>query len=296
MSTKRDYYEVLGLQKSASESDIKSAYRKMALKYHPDRNKAADAEEKFKEINEAYQILSDKEKRATYDQYGHAAFDPSMGGGAAGGRAGAGGPFGGYQSGPFTWTYQTSGGAGAGGAGNYDFGDPFDIFESFFGGGMGGSRRRATPNYSLKISFMDAVRGGEKTVEVEGKKQKIKIPAGVNDGTRIRFKDYTITFDVATDSYFRRRGNDLYVDVKVPISTLVLGGQIKVRTLEASELKLKVRAGTKSETLVRLRGEGVPVLNSRARGDFYVRLVADIPARVTLGDKRIFEELRQKGY
>lgn len=295
MPTKRDYYEVLGLQKNASESDIKSSYRKMALKYHPDKNKAPDAEEKFKEINEAYQILSDKQKRSTYDQYGHAAFDPSMGGSPHNSQAGgAGNPFGGYQSGPFTWTYQTGGGGGANG--NYDFGDPFDIFESFFGGGMGGSRRRATPNYSLKIPFMDAVRGGEETIEINGKKQKIKIPAGVNDGTRIRFKDYTITFDVATDSYFRRQGSDLYVDIKVPISTLVLGGQIKVKTLETEELKLKVRAGTKSETLVRLRGEGVPVLNSRVRGDFYVRLMADIPTRVTLSDKKVFEELRKKGF
>src|SRR3990170_4791312 len=102
MVTQRDYYEVLGVKKSATPSEIKSAYRKMALKYHPDKNKAADSEKKFKEINEAYQVLSDAKKRQTYDQFGHAAFDP------ASGMGGAGVPFGGFQQGPFTWTYTTS--------------------------------------------------------------------------------------------------------------------------------------------------------------------------------------------
>ena len=290
MATKRDYYEVLGVSKSATADEIKSAYRKMALKHHPDKNKEAGAEEKFKEINEAYQVLSDGEKRKTYDQFGHAAFDPSMGGAGAGGN-----PFSGFQGGgggPFTWSY--SGGGAGGSYGNFDFGDPFDIFAEFFGGGMG--RRTRTPNYSLRISFMDAVKGGEKEVEVEGKKQKIKIPAGVDDGTRIRFEKYTITFDVATDDYFKRRGVDVFVEVKVPISTLVLGGQIRVKTLEQNDLKLKVRAGTKSDTLVRLRGEGIAEVRGRGRGDFYVKLIAMIPEKMTMSDKKLFENLRERGY
>src|SRR5260221_81720 len=134
MPTKRDFYEVLGLKKGATAAEIKSAYRKMALKFHPDRNKEKDAEEKFKEINEAYQVLSDNNKRQTYDQFGHAAFDPAAGGAA-------GNPFaGGARTGPFTWSYSnTNAGAGNPFEG-MDFSDPFEIFESFFGGagGFGG--------------------------------------------------------------------------------------------------------------------------------------------------------------
>ena len=147
MSTKRDYYDILGVTKSASASDLKSAYRKLALQWHPDRNKSPEAESKFKEINEAYQVLSDAKKKASYDQFGHSAFDPSAGGP---------GGFGGRQ-GPFQYTYSTSGNP----FGNMDFGgfgDPFEIFEQFFGGGGSGNPfgRQAPrkPHYSLKIPFM----------------------------------------------------------------------------------------------------------------------------------------------
>ena len=126
MSTQRDYYEILGVEKSVSQADLKKAYRKKALEYHPDRNKAADAEEKFKEINEAYEVLSDEKKRQMYDQYGHAAFDPRAGGFGQG--------TGGFQNGPFTYTYSNMGGGDPFGGG-YDFSDPFSIFEQFFGGG-----------------------------------------------------------------------------------------------------------------------------------------------------------------
>src|SRR6185369_12035411 len=234
MPTKRDYYEVLGLKKDATAAEIKSAYRKMALKYHPDRNKEKDAEENFKEINEAYQVLSDPQKKQSYDQFGHAAFDPASGMG--------GNPFaGGSQTGPFTWSYQT----GAGGANPFegmDFSDPFEIFESFFGGGFGGAAQRR-PRYSLTISFMDAVKGAEKEIEIEGKKRSVKIPAGADDGTRLRFDDFELSFNVRPDSYFKREGNDLYVDQHISFATAALGGEINVRTLEGS-LKLKVRPGT----------------------------------------------------
>lgn len=137
MANKRDFYEVLGVSKTATAADIKRAYRKLALEWHPDRNKSPDAHEKFKEINEAYEVLSDDKKKATYDQFGHSAFQPGMGGGAAGQ-----GPFGGQgyqQQGPFSYYYSTGGGQNpfAGGAEGFDFSDPFDIFEQFFGGGFG---------------------------------------------------------------------------------------------------------------------------------------------------------------
>lgn len=287
MSAKRDYYEVLGVKKTATAAEIKSAYRKLALKFHPDRNKETGAEDKFKEINEAYQVLSDAKKKQTYDQFGHAAFDPSSGMG------GGQGPFGGFggQAGGFDWSSYSSS-AGQGGA-EFDFGDPFEIFEQFFGGGFSGAgARRRRPHYSLKIDFMEAVKGVEKAVEIDGKKQTIKVPAGANNGTRIRFTDFDISIDVGTDSRFKRDGYDVFVDEKISFSTAVLGGEIKVKTL-TGELKLKVRSGTPSHSLIRLRGEGVQRLQSRSKGDLYVRLIIDVPEKLTREQKRAIEELRE---
>lgn len=286
MPTKKDYYEVLGVAKTASEDEIKSAYRKLALKYHPDRNKEPGAEARFKEINEAYQILSDKSKREKYDQFGHSAFDPSSGMG--------GNPYAGaYQQGPFTWTYSTSGNPFT----DTDYIDPFEVFNSFFGGsgrsGFGGRARM--PSYSLHLSFMEAVTGTQKTVEVEGRKQTIKIPAGVDDGTRIRFKDFYVTFDVGTDPYFKRQGADVYADVNLPVSALILGATIKVKTL-TGEVKMKVREGTQSHTMLRLTGEGIPVLGSRNRkGDLYVRLIAKIPEKINRQQRQAVSALRDVG-
>jgi DnaJ-class molecular chaperone len=285
MASKRDYYEVLGVSKDAAEDVIKSAYRKMALKYHPDRNKEAGAEDKFKEINEAYQVLSDKNKRAKYDQFGHSAFDPSAGMGQN--------PYtGGFQQGPFTWTYSSSGGQnpfeGA------DFIDPFEVFNSFFGGGFGGGRQQQRATYAMRISFMEAALGTEKTVEVAGKKRKIKIPPGVDDGTRIRFGDFYVTFDVGTDPYFKRRGADLFVDVALPISVLLLGATVKVKTL-TGEVKMKVREGTASHTMIRLTNEGLVDLQGRGKGSLYVKLIPKVPAKLSRDQKRVVELLRDIG-
>jgi len=294
MATKRDYYDVLGVAKGASAADIKSAYRKLALKWHPDKNqdKKAEAETKFKEINEAYQILSDEKKRQTYDQFGHAAFDPSFGMGGAGGYGG-GNPFaGGFQQGPFTWSY-SGGQSGAQGFNPEDFGDPFDIFEQFFGGGGGFARAARRPRYSLTIDFMDAVKGVSKEVEIEGKKHTIKVPAGANDGTRIRFADFDVSIDVKTHPTFKRDGNDLFVDQKIAFTTAALGGSIEVQTID-SKLKLKVRAGTQSHTLVRLRGEGVPHLRGSGKGDLYVRLIVEVPEKLTSKQKKALEEFQKE--
>lgn len=280
MATKRDYYEILGVSKSATESEIKSAYRKLALKFHPDKNKAADAEDKFKEINEAYQVLSSKDKRAQYDQFGHAAFDAASGMG--------GNPFsGGFKQGPFTYTYSYGQGQSPFGQ---DFGDPFDIFESFFGGGF--SQRR--PRYSLTIDFMEAIKGTEKEVTIDGQTKKIKVPAGANDGTRIRFDEFDVTIDVRTHNKFRRQDYDLYVDHPISFSLATLGGETEVPTID-KKLKMKVRPGTQSHTLVRLRQEGVSHLRGRGKGDLYVRLMVEVPEKLDRRQRKLIEELRMAG-
>lgn len=283
MGTNRDFYEILGVSKTATEAEIKSAYRKMALKFHPDKNKAADAEEKFKEINEAYQILSNKEKRQAYDQFGHAAFDPAAGGAY-------GNPFaGGFRTGgPFTYSYNYSSGNPFQ-QGNIDFDDPFDIFESFFGGGFG---RAARPRYSLTIDFMEAVKGTTKDVEIDGKKKTIKVPAGANEGTRIRFDDFDVTINVRPDDRFKRDNYDLYLDQEISFVTAALGGEVAVPTVDDT-LKLKVRPGTQSHTLVRLRGEGVPHVQGKGKGDLYVRLIVNVPEKLTKEQTQVLEQLAQ---
>ena len=286
MSSKRDYYDILGLAKTASKAEIKSAYRKMALQYHPDKNKAADAEAKFKEINEAYQVLSDDKKRQTYDQFGHEAFSQGAGGG--------GNPFaGGFKQGPFTWSYSTS----SGGANPFgDFGDPFDIFESFFSSGgrspFGGSGFSRRPRYSLQVSFMDAVKGATKEVEINGKTYQVKIPAGANDGTRLRFSDFDISLDVAPHAEFRRKDNDLFIDQKISFALAALGGNIEIPTLN-EPLKMKVRAGTQSHTLIRLRGEGVKHLRGSGHGDLYVRLIVEVPERLSREEKSLLKRWQE---
>ncbi|MCC6710846.1 MAG: DnaJ domain-containing protein [Candidatus Pacebacteria bacterium] len=285
MSTKRDYYEILGVKKGSSQAEIKSAYRKMALKFHPDKNKEKDAEAKFKEINEAYQILSDEKKRQAYDQFGHAAFDPTSGG------FGAGNPFSGFQGGgPFTWTYQTS---SSGGAQDFDFNDPFEIFESIFGGGFGRAAHR--PRYGLTIEFMEAVHGVTKEVEVEGKKQQVKIPAGANDGTRIRFENFDVTIEVKTHERFKRDGYDVFLTEKIPLSVAILGGSIEIPTLREDHLKMKIRPGTQSGSLIRLRGEGVPHLRSRGNGDLYIKILVEIPEKLSREQKQLVKELQDAG-
>ncbi len=269
MAAKRDYYDILGVSKNASDAQIKLAYRKMAMQWHPDKNKSSEAEERFKEINEAYQILSDPQKKQTYDQFGHT---PPGGAG-----------FGGFQQqGPFQYYYSTSGGQNPFG----DMGDPFEIFEQFFGGASPFDRGRpAKPHYSLRIPFLTAVKGGTESVTIDGRTHAIKIPAGADTGTHLRFTDFDITFEVEPDPVFRRDGADIYIDHKIPFTLAILGGTTSVPTLEEN-LKLKIRSGTQPGTMVRLAGKGV--LN---RGDFYIRLVIDLPAHLSHEQKRLLEEL-----
>lgn len=288
MSAKRDYYDVLGVAKTATAAEVKTAYRKAALQWHPDKNqdKKKEAEEKFKEINEAYQILSDAQKRKQYDQFGHAAFDPSAG-------MGGGNPFAGGGN-PFTYTYQSGGGSPFEGV---DFGDPFDIFEQFFGGaagGFGGFRGQARKRYSLTIGFLEAVKGVTKEVEIEGKKHKIKVPAGANDGTRIRFTDFDVSINVSTHSRYKRENYDLFVDEQIPVSMALLGGVREVEIID-QKLKLKIRPGTQSHTMVRLRGEGVPHVQSSGKGDLYVRLIIQVPETLNRQQRKAAEKLQELG-
>jgi DnaJ-class molecular chaperone len=297
MTTTRDYYDILGVSKNASKDEIRKAYRKQALEWHPDRNKSPEAEKKFKEINEAYEVLSDSEKKSAYDQFGHAAFAPGGGFGGQGGFEGfpGGGQTRTYRQGPFTYTYTTYDGGAPGGAPfegvGFDFSDPFEIFEQFFGGGTPfRSRAAQMPRYGLNITFDEAVHGCEKEVILDGKKRTIKIPAGVTDGSRIRFQDFYISIDVKPDRVFKREGDDLIVNIAIPLTLAILGGIVKVPTIDG-ELKLRIRPGTQPGTMVRLRGKGVPRLRRGGRGDQYVRFQIKIPEKLTREQKEALKNL-----
>lgn len=293
MPSKRDYYEILGLSKSASTAEVKAAYRKLALQWHPDRNKAANAHEKFKEINEAYAVLSDSKKKETYDQFGHAAFQPGAGAGQ--------GPFGGgFRQGPFQYYYSTGGNQGGMPFGE-DFFDPFEIFEQFFGGGFGRSAgsRRQRGAYELAIDFMDAVKGETREIHIprgqagEGSvKKTIKIPAGVDTGSRIRFDDFDIVLEVKPSREYKREGNDLIIEHEITFSQAALGAIVDVPTIDGS-LKIRIQPGIQPGTLIRLHGKGVPHVRGGGRGDEYVRIQLHVPTRLTRRQKELLEELER---
>lgn len=338
----KDYYEVLGLEKGASDEEIKKAFKKQALKYHPDRNQGnAEAEEKFKEINEAYQVLSDPEKKSRYDQYGTADFNGGFDGG---------------------FDFSNMGGG---------FGD---IFETIFGGGFGGgsSNRRNAPQrgddieYTLNLTFEEAVFGVEKEISVtrnetcttcsgsgakpgtspvtcskcggtgqikvqrqtplgnfvststcdkcggrgktietpcsdcrgrghvrKNKKITVNIPAGVDTGNVMPLRgqgehgvnggpagDLYIRINVANSKVFKRRGTDLYIDEHVSIGKATLGAELTVPSVDGN-VKITVPEGTQSGTMLRLKGKGVPRVNSSGRGDQYVNIIVDIPKNLT---------------
>ncbi|MEK7450669.1 MAG: DnaJ C-terminal domain-containing protein [Patescibacteria group bacterium] len=288
--TDKDYYEVLGVAKIATETEIKKAYRKLALQYHPDKNKTKEAEGKFKEVTKAYEVLSDPQKKQTYDQLGHQAFEQGAGQGPFGG---AGGPFGGFGQqggGPFTYTYSTGGDGGDFGG----FSDPFEIFEQFFGGASPFGRRERRPVYSLAIDFTEAVHGTTKRVAIGGKQQSIKIPAGVDDGSRIRFGDYDVVLEVKPSSKFQRQGYDVVSEKEIPIGIASLGGEINVETIWG-EVKLRIPSGTQPETVIRLRDKGVPHLHGSGKGNHYVRIKVLVPKTLTGRQKELLKEFEEEG-
>jgi DnaJ-class molecular chaperone len=277
-----DFYEILGVSKKASQQEIKSAYRKLALKWHPDKNKELGANEKFKEINKAYEILSDPKKKEMYDQYGESAFKQ---GGFPGGQTGS------YRQGPFTYTYTSYNESPFE---NIDFGgfsDPFDIFEQFFGFQSPFVRRRqAKKIYSVSIDFMEAVNGVTKSVEIDGVRKKIKIPAGIDNGNRIRFNDFDLVVSVGKHTDFKREGADIYINKEISITKAILGGVIEVSTLK-NKVKIKIRKGTRTGTIIRLQNFGVPYLHSSKRGNLYIVLNIKIPEKISSKAKELLQEL-----
>jgi len=280
-----NYYDILGVSKNTSLEEIKASYRKLALKWHPDRNKSQQATEKFKEINKAYEVLSNPKKREQYDQFGEAAFERQSPAG------------GGYGQGPFTYTYTTSGGGESPWEG-FDIGgfsDPFEIFEQFFGfrSPFSSQRRTRRQVYEIELEFVEAVYGAEKTVNVEGKKKTIKIPAGVDNGNHIRFADFDLVVNVKPHSFFKREGQNVYLEKEISYPVAVLGDVVEVEAIQ-KKIKLRVRPGTQSGTVLRLQGQGIPYPNSSHKGDFYVIFKIKVPGRVTGKTKKLLEELKNE--
>lgn len=296
-----DYYKILGVDKNASESDIKKAYRKLARKYHPDVNPDdKEADRKFKEINEANEVLSDPEKRKKYDKYGkdwkHADQFEQAG-----------------QQSQYRRSAAAGGGpSGFGGAGGFNEEDFSDFFSSMFGGaaGPGQSRGRSMQfkgqdyNTELQLNLKDVYRTHKRTLTVNGKNIRLTIAAGVENGQTIKIKGYGgeginggpkgdlyITFLIANHGTFKRDGNDLFATVDLDLYTAMLGGEIVVDTFDG-KVKLKVQPETPNNTKVRLKGKGFPVYKKEGQfGDLYITYSIKNPTNLSAKEKELFEEL-----
>ena len=291
---KRDYYEVLGVSKNASDDEIKKAYRKLAVKYHPDKNPGdKEAEAKFKEISEAHEVLSDKQKRARYDQFGHA----GVGGSAAGGGFG-GNPFGGFNYNGQTFNFDFGGG------GMFD-----DILGSLFGFGAGGARRpRRGPDYqtSVTLDFEEAIFGTTKSISVEGKDLKVKIPAGIDDGMSIRLRgkggpapeggsepgDLYVRVKVKPHKNLTREGAIILSEERIDMVDAALGTEIEVETVDG-KITMKVPAGTQSGTPFKLSGHGVPFRSDGDRGPHIVTVIVETPKNLSRKQKELLTEFKQ---
>ena len=294
-----DYYQVLGVNKNATEEEIKKAYRKLARKYHPDLNpNDKEANKKFQQINEANEVLSDPEKRKKYDQYGkdwkHAEeFEKAK------------------QS-RQQWAGANTGSEGFSGfSGGFDEEGFSDFFQSMFGSG---GRRRASQakfrgedyNAELHLSLKDAYKTHQQILKVNDKNIRIKIPAGVENGQIIKLKghggpginggpngDLYITFVIADDPNFKRLGNDLYTTVDLDLYTAVLGGEIMIDTMDG-KVKLKVKPETQNSTVTRLKEKGFPVYKKEGSfGDLYITYSIKIPTHLTEKQKELFRELQK---
>ena len=291
-----DYYKILEIQQSATEADIKAAYRKLARKYHPDLNpNDENAKKKFQQINEANEVLSDPEKRKKYDKYGkdwkHADEFEKANQQQSQSRSNAGGQQ--YSSGGYE-----------------DFsGDFSEFFESMYGSGAGGRARQTKfrgqdLNAELHLNLMDVYKTQQQTLTVNGKNIRLTIPAGVENGQVIKISghgtpgvnggpngDLYITFTIANHPKFKREGNNLYASVDLDLYTAVLGGDLYVDTLDG-KVKLKVAPETQSNTKVKLKGKGFPVYKKDGEfGDLYITYLVKLPTNLSEKEKELFTEL-----
>lgn len=304
----KDYYKTLGVDKSATQDEIKKAYRKLAMKFHPDRNPGnKSAEEKFKELTEANEVLSDPDKRKKYDtlganwkQYQHTGgqgfddFFTNFRGGKSSTGSGT--------------TYEFSG----------DLGDMFgemgggfsDFFESFFGGRGGGFGQRTKQQKTavdveaiLNISFEDAFNGGEKTINVDGKKFKVKIIPGTRDGQKLRLKglgrsktpdgnkgDLYLNIHVLQHPFYEIKNNELYYNLDVDLYTAVLGGKENIRTLDGKTISINIPEGTESEKILRLKGLGLT--DNGIKGDLFIDIHVTVPKNLSKEEKELFIKLK----
>jgi curved DNA-binding protein len=315
----RDYYETLGVPRDASNEDIRKAYRKLARQYHPDVNKEAGAEDRFKEISEAYEVLRDEEKRERYnrlganwkageDVSGAAGWEEVFGRGGRGGR-GRAGARGGGAGGPsgFGDGVRVEFGGGGDGA---DFSEFFsDLFGG--GGGMGGGRRgsifdgfgggSATRDQEavLELSLEEAVSGGRKRLATDDREFEVDIPPGVHNGQRLRVRgagdegDLVLRVRIKRHPRFRVKGDDIYVDLPVSPWEAALGAKVPVETLTGTA-QLTVPAGSSSGRKLRLRGEGLPVESGGGKGDLYAIVSIKVPKKLTATERKLFEQLRDK--
>ncbi len=317
----KDYYKVLGVKKSATQEEIKKAYRKLAVKYHPDKNEGDKAsEEKFKEISEAYEVLGDPEKRKKYDQLGanwkhyqETGFDGFGGFGGQGAHPGGGN---------YYYTFQGDPSEIFGGGGFSDF------FEAFFGGTgfsgrtagrSGGSSRRSSafgnffghnsvPGQDLQgelhITLEEAHDGTSRIVKIGKEKIRVKINPGAYDGLKLRVRgkgekgrggqagDLYLTVRVEKHPVFERKGDDLYVDLPVDMYTALLGGTVQVRTMNG-QVRMKIPEGVKNGQLLRLKGKGMPVYGKHGHGDLFARIKVVLPEKLTPGQKELLRKMKE---
>jgi len=294
----KDYYKILGVARNASQDEIRRAYRKLAMQYHPDRNPGdRQAEERFKEINEAYQVLSDSQKRAHYDRLGSSYADWQ--------RRGA--------PGDFNWGDWFTRASGGGRVVYGDLDDLFgegafsDFFRTIFGGlgGLGATPRQRQPlayQQPVSISLQEAHSGTQRQIKIGRRRLDVKIPAGARSGTKVRVaaggpasaegqpSDLYLLIEVADDARFERRGSDLHTQVNVDVFTAILGGEVEVPTM-TGKVMLTVPAGTQPEQTFRLAGRGMPQLKSpQAKGDLYVHTRIRIPRQLSSKQKSLLEE------
>ena len=324
MAAKRDYYETLGVNKSADKEAIKRAYRKLAKKYHPDTNAGdAHAEEMFKDVTEAYNVLSDEKKRKLYDEFGFAGLQEGFSEEAA--RQAAQGGFGGFGgfggNGSFSGSYSSNGGPFThqefhfeNGSGEMD--DIFSMFGDMFshGGsarGRSSSRKGSDVMADLTISFDEAVFGCEKSISLQdpstGKVSNlsIHIPAGIESGKTVRLKgqgnpgrnggaagDVLLNVNVTPSREFERKGQNVYSTIRVPFTTAALGGKARVHTLYG-DVECSIKAGTQGGSKIRLKGKGISSMkNPSVKGDQYVTVEISVPRRLTPRAKEALEEYR----